>query len=68
MSLVLFLEELEPLVDFRLILSSLLTCLVLLIVKTDEVLACYVKAIEVVDSIFGTVDVFVDDEASTFGF
>lgn len=66
-SLVLFFEVAEALVHFDLVLAPLLPCFILLVVKTDKVLACHVESVQMLDCLFRAKNVFVHYKASAFG-
>ena len=57
----------DKLVHFDLVLAPLLPCFILLVVKTDKVLACHVESVQMLDCLFRAKNVFVHYEASAFG-
>ena len=67
LKLILVLDVLQTLIDLKLILTSLLTSLILLEIETDEILACHIKTIQMINCIFGTVYVFIDNKSSPLG-
>lgn len=64
---VFFFQVAEALVDLGLIFAAFLAGFVLLVVQTDQVLACHVEAIKVFDCVFGAENVLVNNESGAFG-
>ena len=62
---ILLFQVAEALVNFCLIFTAFLASFVLLVVEANQVLACDIEAIKVLDCIFGAENILVDNKGSS---